>query len=70
MVERLAILGGEVVDEHAVGRVLPLGGAAGDAMRAGDNTEPPHPASPVPASAADFDGGLPWPKRSMPMNDN
>ena len=60
VVERLAILGGEVVDEHAVGRVLPLGGAAGDAMRAGDNTRASAAGQPeVPAGAAEFDGGLP-----------
>jgi two-component system nitrogen regulation response regulator NtrX len=60
VVERLAILGGEVVDEHAVGRVLPLGGVAGDAMRAGDNTRASAAGQPeVPASAAEFDGGLP-----------
>jgi len=58
-VERLAILGGEVIDEHAVARVLPLGGV-GDAIRTGDSTRVSSPGqSESPASAGDFDNGLP-----------
>ena len=71
VVERLAILGGEVVDEHAVGRVLPW--EEQPAMRCAPETTPvpPQPASsrfrPVRLNSTVVS---PWPKRSMPMNDN